>query len=53
MKLFTKFLTLALLLLAVSMQAQIIEDDIDHSYKPLTLRLDESGNKYIRFIVCS
>ncbi len=51
MKLFTKFLTLALLLLAVSMQAQIIEDDIDHSYKPLTLRLDESGNKYIRFIV--
>lgn len=51
MKLFTKILTLALLLLAVSMQAQIIEDDIDHSYKPLTLKLDDSGHKYIRFIV--
>jgi hypothetical protein len=51
MKLFTKILTLALLLIAVSMQAQIIEDDIDHSYKPLTLKLDDSGHKYIRFIV--
>ncbi|PIY10813.1 MAG: porin [Flexibacter sp. CG_4_10_14_3_um_filter_32_15] len=24
--------------------------EIDHSYKPLTLKLDESGNKYIRFL---
>ena len=28
------------------MQAQ----DIDHSYKPLVLKLDDSGHKYIRFI---
>lgn len=26
------------------------EEEVDHSYKPLTLKLDESGNKYIRFI---
>jgi len=26
------------------------EPAIDHSYKPLTLKLDDSGNKYIRFI---
>ena len=51
MKLFSTLLTLALLLLAVSVQAQIIEDDIDHSYKPLTLKLDDSGHKYIRFLV--
>ena len=25
--------------------------EIDHSYKPLTLKLDEGGSKYIRFIV--
>lgn len=24
--------------------------EFDHSYKPLTLKLDESGNKYIRFL---
>ena len=24
--------------------------EVDHSYKPLTVKLDESGNKYIRFI---
>ncbi|WP_250632212.1 porin [Rhodoflexus caldus] len=24
---------------------------IDHSYKPLTLKLDDSGNKYVRFII--
>lgn len=26
------------------------QSEIDHSYKPLTLKLDESGNKYIRFL---
>ncbi len=32
---------------AMPMQAQ----DIDHSYKPLKVDLDESGNKYLRFII--
>ena len=26
------------------------EQEVDHSYKPLTLKLDKSGKKYIRFI---
>ncbi|MCH7403268.1 porin [Belliella kenyensis] len=26
------------------------EDFVDHTYKPLTLKLDEEGNKYIRFL---
>lgn len=26
------------------------KQEIDHSYKPLTLKLDDSGNKYIRFL---
>jgi len=25
--------------------------ETDHSYKPLTLKLDDSGNKYIRFLI--
>jgi hypothetical protein len=25
--------------------------ETDHSYKPLTLKLDESGNKYVRFLL--
>lgn len=51
MKLFSKILVLALLLVSVGVQAQIIEDGIDHSYKPLSLKLDEGGQKYIRFLV--
>jgi hypothetical protein len=51
MKLFTKTLTLTLLLIAAGLQAQVFEDGIDHSYKPLSLNLDESGHKYIRFLV--
>lgn len=27
------------------------QDEVDHSYKPLKVNLDESGSKYIRFIV--
>ena len=51
MKLFTRILTLTLLLIAIGLQLQAQEDGIDHSYKPLTLKLDDSGHKYIRFIV--
>jgi hypothetical protein len=51
MKLFTKILTLALLLATAGLQAQILEDDIDHSYKPLTFKLDDSGQKFIRLLV--
>ena len=51
MKLFTRIFTLTLLLIAIGQQLQAQEDGIDHSYKPLTLKLDDSGHKYIRFIV--
>ena len=27
------------------------QSEVDHSYKPLTLKLDDSGHKYIRFIM--
>jgi len=27
------------------------QSEVDHSYKPLTLRLDDSGNKYVRFLI--
>ncbi len=27
------------------------QEEVDHSYKPLTLKLDESGAKYVRFII--
>lgn len=35
-----------LLLTAVTMHAQ----NVDHAYKPLTLKLDEKGNKFLRII---
>lgn len=39
-------------LLPASVGAQTEEaSKTDHSYKPLQLKLDESGNKYIRFLV--
>ncbi len=31
-------------------QEETEKKEIDHSYKPLTLKLDDSGNKYIRFL---
>lgn len=35
-----------------SMMAQEVEKPkVDHSYKPLTLKLNESGSKYVRFIM--
>lgn len=34
---------------ATTLSAQ--DDGIDHSYKPLTLKLDDSGHKYVRFIM--
>lgn len=41
-----------LLFLPIALQAQMeAPPEEDHSYKPLTLRLDESGKKYIRFIM--
>ncbi len=36
--------------LTVSLQAQE-SPEVDHSYKPLTLRLTEDGSKYVRFIM--
>lgn len=40
-------LTALFLLGALILQGQ---SEVDHSYKPLTVKLDESGSKYIRFI---
>ena len=34
------------------MQAQEkAAEEVDHSYKPLTLKLNEDGSKYVRFIM--
>ncbi len=33
-----------------NLAAQEVKKDVDHSYKPLIIKLDEEGNKYIRFI---
>jgi hypothetical protein len=46
----TIFSLLAFLMLtAVVAQAQVKEED--HTYKPLTLKLNEDGSKYVRFIM--
>ncbi|MEM0993758.1 MAG: porin [Bacteroidota bacterium] len=37
-------------LFALRAQAQIA-GEVDHSYKPLTMRLNEDGSKYVRFIM--
>ncbi|MCB0663405.1 MAG: porin [Saprospiraceae bacterium] len=45
-----KYLLLGLLFMAFSGMAQE-KKEVDHSYKPLVLKLNEDGSKYIRFIV--
>ena len=46
------FCSLLILLLSIPAFAQEPEPPvIDHSYKPLMLMLDDSGNKYIRFLI--
>ena len=47
-----KKINFLIFLILVSIQAfPQEEEEVDHSYKPLTLKLDESGKKYVRFIV--
>ena len=45
-----KALVVSILLLSGTLFLKGQAVDVDHSYKPLTLKLDESGSKYIRFI---
>ncbi len=45
-----KFYLVLVLLLASQLLLQA-QEEVDHSYKPLTLKLDEGGQKYIRFIM--
>ncbi|WP_291723830.1 porin [Bernardetia sp.] len=49
-----KMLVFCLVLLSFNQitfaQEETEKKEIDHSYKPLTLKLDDSGNKYIRFL---
>ncbi|MEN0005718.1 MAG: porin [Bacteroidota bacterium] len=51
----TRLTFIGLLLIGIfSISAKAQEkakDEIDHSYKPLTVKLDKDGNKYIRFIM--
>ena len=47
-KLILLLLVLAFLPIAIWGQEESAEPD--HSYKPLTVKLDEGGKKYIRFI---
>ena len=47
-----KLITLSMLFMASVLFAQEAEaPKIDHSYKPLTLKLSEDGKKYVRFIM--
>jgi len=46
-----KLILLVLILGGSNLWAQEAPEEIDHSYKPLTLKLNESGSKYIRFIM--
>ena len=43
------FLLGMMLILVGTVRAQ--DDEIDHSYKPLTVKLDDSGKKFVRFII--
>ena len=43
------FLLGMMLILIGTVRAQ--DDEIDHSYKPLTVKLDDSGKKFVRFII--
>lgn len=43
------FVLVALFLSSALLQAQ--ETEVDHSYKPLKLNLNEDGSKYVRFIM--
>lgn len=43
-------LRLIVLLLIMSSSTQLWSQEVDHSYKPLKLNLNEDGSKYIRFI---
>lgn len=47
---FKHFLILGILILgSMNLLAQVAEEE-DHSYKPLTLKLNEDGSKFVRFI---
>ncbi len=53
MKHLTKLSLLALVLFSCwqPLAAQTGTEEVDHSYKPLTLKLNDSGSKYVRFII--
>ena len=40
-----------LLMITYTVSGQEASQEVDHSYKPLTLKLDDSGSKYLRFIM--
>ncbi|MTB50074.1 porin [Lewinella sp. W8] len=44
-------LLLAVLCLSAPLGAQKNSEDTDHTYRPLKLKLDEKGDKYVRFIL--
>ena len=44
-------LLFALLLIGLQPLAAQEAPEVDHSYKPLTLKLNEDGSKYVRFIM--
>ncbi len=41
----------ALLLAATGFAQELEKPKVDHSYKPLTLKLSEDGNKYVRLLI--
>lgn len=46
-----KALVLVLFLLPLSIVDQENKDKEDHSYRPLTIKLNDSGSKYMGFII--
>ncbi|HMO38964.1 MAG TPA: porin [Saprospiraceae bacterium] len=44
-------LAVVLVVIAMPVGAQEAMPETDHAYKPLTLKLDEKGDKYVRFLI--
>ena len=47
----TNLLCFFMLFVSIVVHAQSETSEVDHSYKPLKVNLDESGSKYVRFIL--
>jgi hypothetical protein len=51
MKFTLRFSLMMMICLLIGNTLSAQEKEVDHSYKPLTLKLNEDGSKYIRFFM--